>query len=63
MFPMRVDVRTIRERMHLTQTAFALRFGFTTAAGSSDPGGPRRAGFRSSVQLEENGASTRAEAA
>jgi putative transcriptional regulator len=30
--PDEVDVRGIRERMHLTQAAFALRFGFTAAA-------------------------------
>ncbi|MBV8093121.1 MAG: type II toxin-antitoxin system MqsA family antitoxin [Acetobacteraceae bacterium] len=30
--PDEVDVRAIRERMHLTQAAFALRFGFTAAA-------------------------------
>ena len=27
-----VDVRAIRKRMHLTQAAFALRFGFTASA-------------------------------
>ena len=29
--PVRVDVRAIREKLKLSQTAFAARFGFTAA--------------------------------
>jgi putative transcriptional regulator len=46
--PKRVDVRAIRERLGLSQTAFADRFGFTAAAvrqweqGRRQPHGPAR---------------------
>jgi putative transcriptional regulator len=46
--PEKVDVRAIRERLRLSQSAFAARFGFTTAAvrqweqGRRQPHGPAR---------------------
>lgn len=46
--PARVDVRAIREKLHLSQTAFAARFGFTAASvrqweqGRRQPHGPAR---------------------
>jgi putative transcriptional regulator len=46
--PARVDVRAIREKLKLSQTAFAARFGFTAAAvrqweqGRRQPHGPAR---------------------
>jgi putative transcriptional regulator len=43
-----VDVRAVREKLHLSQSAFAARFGFTAAAvrqweqGRRQPHGPAR---------------------
>ncbi|MGH6829344.1 MAG: helix-turn-helix domain-containing protein [Rhizomicrobium sp.] len=46
--PAKVDVRAIREKLHLSQLGFAARFGFTAAAvrqweqGRRQPHGPAR---------------------
>jgi len=46
--PGSVDVRAVREKLHLSQSAFAARFGFTAAAirqweqGRRQPHGPAR---------------------
>jgi DNA-binding transcriptional regulator YiaG len=46
--PAKVDVRAVREKMHLSQSEFAARFGFTAAAvrqweqGRRQPHGPAR---------------------
>ncbi len=46
--PAKVDVRAIREKLHLSQSAFAARFGFTAASvrqweqGRRQPHGPAR---------------------
>jgi putative transcriptional regulator len=46
--PAKVDVRAVRERLHLSQSEFAARFGFTAAAvrqweqGRRQPHGPAR---------------------
>jgi putative transcriptional regulator len=46
--PTTVDVRAIREKLHLSQSAFAARFGFTAASvrqweqGRRQPQGPAR---------------------
>lgn len=46
--PAKVDVRTIREKLRLSQSEFAARFGFTAAAvrqweqGRRQPHGPAR---------------------
>ena len=46
--PAKVDVRAIREKLHLSQPEFAARFGFTAAAvrqweqGRRQPHGPAR---------------------
>jgi putative transcriptional regulator len=46
--PAKVDVRAVREKLHLSQSEFAARFGFTAAAvrqweqGRRQPHGPAR---------------------
>jgi putative transcriptional regulator len=46
--PASVDVRTVREKLHLSQSEFAARFGFTASAvrqweqGRRQPHGPAR---------------------
>jgi putative transcriptional regulator len=46
--PVKVNVRAVREKLHLSQSEFAARFGFTAAAvrqweqGRRQPHGPAR---------------------